>query len=355
MQPFAYRQLGPLLVRALSHLLPPQPAFLLLGVLSLLVLATLVAAGLRRLRLAWWLPPAIFGLFFWSHQFNSLVLPDLLYAALLAILLTLLQHRRFTAAALLFLPLALARESTLLTLACFLLAGRQHLPRRALALAALSAVAGFTLVHLLTRTALPNNEQISPLFYIVAKLPWNLLRNLLGVDLWANVYPSCGVPRWQLPVHLGPLTAVGACGWEPGYPLQAFATLFSAFGLLPLLAFVALRREPPDILRRLSREPALRFALLYGVASFLVAPLLGNLFLRLIEYSWPLFFLFIPALLAASHLSLSTPRALLFLALHIALSWTNCGLPPRWMMTAALVAYPLGWLLLRSRRQPAAI
>jgi hypothetical protein len=48
--------------------------------------------------------------------------------------------------------------------------------------------------------------------------------------------------------------------------------------------------------RRLGDSPLLRFALLYGAASYGMAPLLGNWIAHLAGYGWPLFFIALPLL-----------------------------------------------------------
>ena len=158
-----------------------------------------------------WMVPAIAGLLFWSRQLEDLALPDLFYGALLSCLLLLLWRGRLMLAALTMFPLMVARESTLLTVACFLIAGGRRLRVREAVTAVLATGAGMLLVKRLTVDALPNGEHISPMFYMVAKMPWNFLKNVLGLNPWANVYPSCAAPRWQMTLHLGPLHAIGLC------------------------------------------------------------------------------------------------------------------------------------------------
>jgi hypothetical protein len=204
------------------------------------------------------------------------------------------------------------------------------------------------IVHRLTLDAQPNQENISPIFYMAAKMPWNFLKNVLGLNPWADVYRACEVPRWQMPLHLGPLHAIGLCAADFSYPLRAIAAALASFGLLPLLLF-QLRRVRIDPASRLGRNAFfLRFCVLYGIASFLLTPLLGESFLRLYFYSWPLFLVAIPLLMGAKRASLaSTPAALLFLAMHLSLSWSLMLLGPWPVILIAMVVYPVGWLLLR--------
>jgi hypothetical protein len=93
MLPFASRQLGPLVVRGLSHLpgVTIERGFLIEGLAALVfffctVMFLLVRSGAQR-----WMIAAIAGMFFWAEQFNALVLPDIFYGALLCGFLLLLR------------------------------------------------------------------------------------------------------------------------------------------------------------------------------------------------------------------------------------------------------------------------
>ncbi len=345
--PFASRQLGPLLVRGLVTLThcSVKQAFFLEGTLALLFFVGTVAFLLVRSRSPRWMVPTLAGMFFWTLVYNGLVLPDLLYAALLCGFLLLLREKRMLAAGLMLFPLAVARESTLLTLVCLLAAGWRRLRWYEAATAVVGTGAGIELAKHLAANALPNMEGISPGLYLIAKLPWNLLKNFFGIDLWANVYRSCPVPRWQMPLHLGPLTAVGVCrfGWR--YPVLLVFELLAVFGLLPLL-LLKLRRG--RMIAGDGREQVLlRFCLIYGVLSFGMAGLLGEAFGRLIGYSWPLFLVGLPMLLGASGANFrGVWAAPVFLLLHLSLTWLNVQVHEPWLLVPALALYGLGWWLL---------
>jgi hypothetical protein len=65
-------------------------------------------------------------------------------------------------------------------------------------------------------------------------------------------------------------------------------------------------------------------------------------------YSWPLFLVAIPILMGAARAFLaSTPATLLFLAMHLSLSWTLLHGNSWLAISLAAVVYPAGWLLLR--------
>ena len=356
MLPFASRQLGPLLVRSLVHLLPLSihAGFVLEGLIALPIFLGITTVLLVRSGSPQILIPMAAGMLFWAQQFNGLVLPDLVYAALLSIFLWLLQKQSFLAAALMMFPLAISRESTVLTLVCFLLAGWRHVRRTEMFVAAGSTAAGLIVVKHLAAGALPNKEHISPLFYMAAKMPWNFLRNVLGLIPWANVYPACEAPKWTVALHLGALHAVGFCGVDGGVPLELISDALASFGLLPLL-LLKVRRSEPEPESGKPDSMLLRFSLVYGGVSFLLAPLLGESFIRLFAYSWPLFLVALPRLLGRRGGAFSSSQAALaFLVLHLLLSWAELRLYRGGLLAFALVIYLLGWLLLRQTWCPEA-
>jgi hypothetical protein len=282
---------------------------------------------------------------FWGFQFNALVMPDLLYAALMCCFLLLLRERQVLAACLVMFPMMLSRESTLLTLVCFLIAGWRRLKRSEVVTAIVATGVAMAIVKRLTADALPNKENIPPMVYLVAKMPWNFLRNVLGIRMWANVYPSCEVPNWQMAVHLGPLKAVGTCGFFPDVPRETLGIGMTVFGLLPLVVWQVRKQA----LRTGGREDLmLRFALVYGVISFLMAPLLGETFLRLCAYGWPLFLIALPLLLGRSGANFTSSwAATIFVVLHGCVAWLMMWAFPKPLFAVALAGWILGWLLLR--------
>ena len=348
MLPFASRQLGPLAVRAIMRVvhLPIESAFLDLGLVSMLVMIATTAFLLIRSDAPRWMIYAVAGLMFWGFQFNALVMPDLLYAALICGFMLLLRKGQVTAACLMMFPMMLSRESTLLTLVCFLIAGWRRLQRMEIGTAIISAGAATAIVKRLTVDALPNKEHISPTLYLVAKIPWNFMRNLLGIGMWANVYPSCEVPRWQMAVHLGPLKAIGTCGFFPGVIEETLGIGMAVFGLLPLVVWLV-RKEMFTTGGR--EDLMLRFAMIYGAISFLMAPLLGETFSRLYGYGWPLFLVALPILLGRSAANFKSEwAAASFVALHCFVAWSMEWAFPKPLFTVTVVSWMAGWLLLRT-------
>ncbi|QMV18512.1 hypothetical protein GOB94_07290 [Granulicella sp. 5B5] len=355
MQPFASRQLGAR-VAALLGRLPGgdlHAGFLAEATLSLVfALAATVWLALQTLAPRWMLA-ALVLVASWPLLVQYLVLPDLWYAALLAALLVLLERELWLAAALIMLPLMLSRESASLTLVCFILAGwaRWPQPRRWLyaAVAVASAVVGTLIVSRLNAGSQPNVEHLPEVIYVFAKVPWNFLRNVLGIIPWSDANPElCRVPVWSTPLHLGPVHAVGICGFSWLQQLAAVDNTLRLFGVLPLMAAVLWWRHR----HWQGRSVLLRFALLYGGVSFLLAPVLGAGFGHLMQYAWPLFLVAVPRLLDEfTQPSLTTQQAAAsvgVLAVHLALPWILLvpGLGQR--IALGLLLWAVGYWLLQS-------
>ncbi len=332
LQPFASRQLGALFVGLLARLFPLslEHAFLLETLLSFAVILSILYGLMLETAAPRWMLIAVALVPFWAGQMQYLVLPDVFYAALLAVLLLLLAQRRMMLAALMMLPLMLARESTSLTLLCFLAATWSSLRWRDRMAAVVAAAAGAVVVGHLTHGAATNVEQLPQAVYILAKVPWNFLRNIVGVLPWSNVNSElCSVPRWSVPLHYHAVQAVGMCGVSHSGQKFVVTAVLTEFGLLPLLAAyfwwqsLASGAKAPRILNALNgttevvpltnavvpltraavptpNSALLRFTVLYGAASFVMAPLLGNWIAHLAGYGWPLFFVSLPMLMAKS-------------------------------------------------------
>jgi hypothetical protein len=295
MQPFVSRQMGALLAAATARLLhwSVEQAFFLQAIVSVIFLLCIVYAIAVKTMAPRWLLLAIALSPFWGPQVQYFVLPDALYSAELAVLLVLLLMERLGAASLMMFPLMLTRESTSLTLLCFLVAAWGVLRWRDRIAAVLSAAAGSWLVGRLAAGSIANKENLPQAIYLLMKVPWNFLRNVIGLQPWSNVNPElCSVPRWYLPLHLGPVSAIGVCGYSSAGRHEMFAALFYNFGILPLIVCYLwwVHRS------WFGRSVLLRFTLLYGSISFLLAPMLGTWMIHLMSYGWPLFFVALPLL-----------------------------------------------------------
>ena len=295
MQPFASRQLGPAVARFLVWGLhwPLQRAFLLQGTVSLAVLLAVILLLMMRTATPRWMLAAVAVVPFWPQLYYGLVLPDLWYAALVAVFLVLLARRHFLTAACMMFPLMLSRESTSLLLVCFLIAGWRPLRWRGRLLAVGAALGGMMIVQHLTAHNPGNKEHLPEFVYMLSKVPWNFVRNITGIEPWSNVYPQlCSVPVWQHSLQWGPVHAIGVCGISDWLPVVTVYEIVSVFGLLPLLAAFLWWRSRHDK----GRSLLLNFCLLYGGITVLLSPVLGAGVGRLLGYGWPFCLVALPLL-----------------------------------------------------------
>ena len=320
MQPFTSRQLGPLLAGATSHLfhIDLKTSFLAQGVLSLLVLLGIIGFFLYRNRSSAWLCASIGGLAFWSFLFNGLVLPDLIFSAILACFLLLLDREHYLLSALMLFPLFVTRESAILVLPCLAVAGWKRMRLLDGLTALVMSIAGTVVVKRLAAGGLPNQEHVGPLLYLVGKVPWNFMKNMVGVALWNDRNPwTCAVPVWQTSVHLGGMHSIGVCAYDPERQLETLFVALTCFGALPLISILLLRRKPsllwPD-------NVMLRFCVLYGGIAFVIGPSIGAALQRLVGYSWPMFVVAVPAILQQIPLP-DGRRGVAIVVLHLGISW----------------------------------
>jgi hypothetical protein len=341
-QPFTSRQLAPLICRGLSYLghWPVAQAFYTEGVLAIIVLVAatgtiLVGEGVPVTMLI-----AVGALALWSQLFNGLVLPDLLNAALLSVFLLLLWQEKLTLAAAMMFPLMVSRESSILVAVCLLYVGWKSLRPFHVGLIVIATASGLVVVRQLTGQDTANVEHISPLLYILGKIPWNALKNIAGVNPWSNIsYHDLCTPVWQMPFHLGALQAVGFCSPSARQPVELLVSALSAFGLLPLQLASPVHRQA---LRR--GTIMLRFCLLYGGTSFLLAPLIGPSLVRLFQYGWPLFVLGIPIVTSRSE---GVRWSLALAMLSVLVSWINLLSVGIAALLSIVAAYVIAWRQLR--------
>jgi hypothetical protein len=349
-QPFASRQLGALVVAGFARLLHTsvEHGFFIEAAFSLLFMLAAVYHFVLQTKAPRWLLVAIAIVPFWGTLLQYLVLPDLWFSAMLALLLLLLAGEHMLLAAFMMFPLMLSRESTSLVLVCFLIATWKSLRWKDRITAVATTIAGAVVVGWLSARASSNIEHLPQVIYMLAKVPWNFLHNVLGIVPWSNVYPGlCSVPAWSMHLHTGPVESIGVCGFSTiGWEFIAQAVLTN-FGLLPLLVAVLWQRRD----RAAKRKPLLQFTLLYGTISLCLAPLLGVWFVHLIGYAWPLFFVALPQLFdevsSAPPTSSRNGAGVAFLVVHLLAFYISYRFLwyPQIVMEAVL--WIIGFFLLR--------
>lgn len=359
-QPFASRQLSPLIVRIIAERtnISIESGFMIQAALSILIAVTTVGYLLIRSGVGLGVMLSVSLIAFWANLFNGLVLPDLLYAALTGIFLVLLWKRRYFAASLMLFPMQVCREATILVLLCLLIAGWRRIRLVHAAVALGSTYAGMRIVKILDQPAGTNQDHVNALLYMVGKLPWNFSKNMLGFPLWNNLNMPCKIPAYQTAVHIGGMRAIGVCSFSPVMPVWTACMALATFGLFPLLLIYIWRNHGLAVN---NRDTLVRFCVVYGAISFVLAPMLGASVPRLFSYAWPLFLVAVP-MLAQQCLKIKRNVFSALVAIHILLGWLTVINHSRrlafGMETLLLVicvfAYIVSWVLLsRSSRPPA--
>ena len=362
MQPFSARQLAPLLARglaALTHASLPH-CFLAIGLAAIFTLACTVGWLLCRNSARWPAMAAVALLWFWPATFSNFMLPDTLSAALLALFLLALWKRNYFVASAMLLPMFVARESTILVLLCLLIACWRHLRTRLCLLAIAASLLGMAIVHALSAGVHGNREQLGPLAYMIGKVPWNFAANVVAMRPWMpSLTNFCPVPRYtfHLPMglHVSGSSLVGLCGWDPAWQAHMLLLALCSFGLLPLFTVYLLRFHR----RQVWKDDAFtRFCVVYGVLSFLIAPLLGHTIERLFFYGWPVFLLAAP-ITASNVFSGKNSRSfwIALFAIHFTTAWLDIPVCRYWdqrswqtawtLLAIVIVLNAIAWMLLR--------
>jgi hypothetical protein len=360
-QPFASRQLGPLIVKVIAERtrISIESGFFIEAALSIVVTVATVGYLLIRSGVRWGILLAVSLIAFWANLFNGLVLPDLFYAALTGIFLVLLWKQRYLAACLMLLPMEVCREATILVLLCLLVAGWRRI-RLVHAGAALAATyAGMRIVKILARPAGTNQEHVNALLYMVGKLPWNFSKNVLGFPLWNNLNKPCEVPSWQTAIHVGGVRAIGVCSFSPVMPVWSVCMALATFGLFPLLLIYIWRQHGLAVN---NRDTLVRFCVVYGGISFLLAPMLGASVPRLFSYAWPLFLVAVP-ILAQQYLKMKPNVFSALLAIHLVLSWLTVINHSRrlalgmeaLLLFVCVLGYLVSWVLISRASRPSTV
>ena len=358
-QPFSSRFLHAELIWLITRTLHVSMTHAVIGAAWASLLLTVLGVSWILSRLdapAWFVVPVTVGCAF-MQTFRLAYMPDLFYTLLLVgLFMLLICEQMLLAAAMLFL-LFCARESTLvLGVTLIALSTRWFSPtaRRSHAshtiAFAVATVLGYCFNRYVTSNSAGNMHEMSGILYIVGKVPFNFLKNVLGIAPWTNTLVATegdnplyrhAVPHWA---HLGAIHQVGIAELSGRYPLRWLANTFCTFGIFFAVIFrqwaaYTLRARQPaggrfNRLRSISigfkdflvNEPLYsRIALVYGLVSLLIVPLLGTAVHRYIYYAWPAFWITGVRLLQVHYLNTgeakSTAAKLMLLALHLILVW----------------------------------
>lgn len=296
-QPFSNRQREPLAARGLTRLLHTSTdrSFQVLAFASILVCLGGAGYILYRSGAPVKLSAATPFLPVWAYFAHGYLLPDIFYSALLTIFLLCLWRKSYWLAVGLLFPLYVSREAAVVALVALVVAGARLLRARVMAGAALATAAGAICTHLLARGGQPNPHHLPTILYLIGKVPFNFMSNVVGIPPWTNTLPLRHSLVWAyvLPrgVHLGAIKVVGICPFHVDYPFHTFLSWTGCFGVLPLVLYASLRA---GMLRTIRKDLFLRFCILHGIISFVAGPLLGAGVWRLVLYGWSAFLVAVP-------------------------------------------------------------
>ena len=130
----------------------------------------------------------------------------------------------------------LARESTILLGAILLLVGLWRSKKLLSVAAAIVIILSVFTASRFNSLGLPNAHELTGLPYLILKLPYNFLNNVLGIVPWSNTLPHCEpIFQYHLPAlsFFGSIQSIGICGFNPLFPLATVTTLLTIFGIMP--------------------------------------------------------------------------------------------------------------------------
>lgn len=285
--------------------------------------------------------------------FKDYYLPDVFHAALLSVFFVLLLNESFVLCVLFLCILTIARETTiLLALVLSFLAIYRHKWLVAVS-SILAAIFGLVVAKWIAAFGAPNIHNIPDMAYMLLKIPYNFLKNILGIEFWSNTLfenngDSFSHPVWtmKLPAwfHLGALQEIGINSFTLSAPLHTLLLLLTEFGLLPALLLSVLTNS--TIRERLLKYDPLwaAAAIVYGVICFGLGAVSGASIERLIGYGWPCFLIGAPFLLKTYH-RFDSKFVVYFLSLSLLVSWLGFFLL-RFQPANSVIAVAVCFLLL---------
>jgi hypothetical protein len=325
MKPFAFRVLDPAAARLFADLTgrPTAQGFRIVALLSGWALLYGVLSSALEQGQDTWLVPLLILLPFWVRNFTNYFLPDLLHAALCMGYLALLHGRRWRWASAMLALMFLARESTILLAAISVMTLWWLAARRAALLQLAGTAVGIAASKIVARHAYANQHNINDTLYLIGKIPWNLSRNVFGLTLWTNTLrPVNPIRVWNLPhwIPMGGIHQIGYGAYDSSYQISTAVQLLTAFGLGSCIVVFLVWRTP---LRKLlpAEKPWLCVAGIYGAVMFLLAPALGSAKTRLFDYGWPLFLLYLPAIIPRVWRNWPIWAVSVLVALHLVAAW----------------------------------
>jgi hypothetical protein len=306
----ARRMLHPWVVGRLRWIAGTDIAFLIVGILSLLVFLWIVLTYLHLDQKYSLL--ACLGFIFLPYLFilfHDLYIQTLFFLALSAVFWRLILKKQYLAGVILLFLMSLTRDEAVVVvlafLAVILLKKQRDLDRKPSLIFSAAILAstggGAVLTTLLTQTN-TNLNRLSQLLFTVMRVPLFLFENLTGLQHWLSTYQNLPYythpPLWviDLPSWIQKISVIKQAGiyeWNLILPATLILLILSAFGTGPTILYFLWKRTK---FKELKGSLALNAMLLYGGAIFVLSPALGPPVIRYFVNAWPLFFLVMPVL-----------------------------------------------------------
>ncbi len=367
-QPFSSRFLHAELVWLLTRFvhISIRSAVVLVAVASLSLFVLGMDRIFARLRVPSLLLVPVLVCIGFMETFRLVYMPDLFYSLLLVGLFLLLMDGRLLMSVLMVFVLFCARESTLVLGVVLVILSIQWCRKTSTRFDARAAgrvqwgwpvafcvatTAGFLFNRYITSKSASNMHEMNGTMYLVGKVPFNFMKNVLGIAPWTDTLVATEgdqpLHQWPVPhgLHLGAIHRIGIAEVSARYPLRWLVNLLSMFGVLLTVVFrqavlniVAVGRGLTGGWRRLRAivQGAIRVvlnepfysqvAVAYGIISLLIAPFLGTAVHRYIYYAWPAFWITGVRLLKQQYLESGTGLPSLtrwqLLVLHVILVWS---------------------------------
>lgn len=309
-----------------------KPAFLALNILSLLLLLVSLFyfikpfISIKALYAPIIFTPVLFDLY------KNYCLPELFYAALLGVFFLLLRQEKFWGSLVLLFLLFLTRENTIILSFCTIIICFSKRQIHYAVSVIVVSVAAMIAISFISHYGQPNIHRLPELLYLTLKIPINFISNFTGIIIWTNTLPVSGIsshpwhnnPLFQvvLPpwLRFGEVTDIGIYGFDIFRPLNTFLSLFTSFGIGPVLLLLVIKRYYRNIV--IESPLWLLVAMSYGIFSFLIGTSIGSDVARLMAYGWPAFWIVTPILiLKYYHLQFRT--IIILLIINLLLCWLN--------------------------------
>jgi hypothetical protein len=175
------------------------------------------------------------------------LIPDSLSVALLLLVILGLETGKAVVPMIASAALMLARNTSLLTIILWLLAGRQKIGLARICAVLGAAAVGLICLALIRPFPADNVHHMNTVSYLLLKLPVNYLRNLFSMEFFVNTKDWCQDPFITVDVSrlhfIGSVREVGLCTPVISRTIYTAVTLLFVLGVFPFLVLADVRRR----------------------------------------------------------------------------------------------------------------